>query len=99
MDDAINAAIKRLDFVTKDKEFLRYYHLRQMAMSDQTTMIDTAIEEGLKKGLKKGRAEGRSEGRAESTLEIARKMKAAGRPLSEITEFTGLPLDAIEKMN
>ena len=46
MDNAINAAIKRLDFVTRDKEFLRYYHMRQMAMSDQTTIINTAIEEG-----------------------------------------------------
>jgi len=30
-------------------------------------------------------------GRAEGILEVARKMKNAGRPLSEIEEFTGLP--------
>jgi len=32
------------------------------------------------------------------TLEIARKMKNAGWPFSEIVEFTGLPLEAIEKL-
>jgi predicted transposase/invertase (TIGR01784 family) len=36
-------------------------------------------------------------GRAEKKLEIARKMKNAGRPLSEITEFTGLPAETIEQ--
>jgi len=61
MDNAIDAAIKRLDFVTRDKEFLRYYHMRQMAMSDQTTIINTAIEEGLEKGFKKGLKKGRAE--------------------------------------
>jgi hypothetical protein len=36
------------------------------------------------------------EGHAEKALEIALKMKAAGRPLSEIIEFTGLPAESIE---
>jgi predicted transposase/invertase (TIGR01784 family) len=44
---------------------------------------------------KKGRAEGIQQG----IYEIARKMKNAGRPLNEIEEFTGLPLDTIEKLD
>jgi len=44
-----------------------------------------------REGRAEGRAEGLSKGRAETSLEIARKMKNAGRPLSEIAEFTGLP--------
>jgi len=35
----------------------------------------------------------------ERTLEIARKMKNAGKPISEIEEFTGLSCDAINQMN
>jgi hypothetical protein len=46
MDSAINKAQERLDFVTQDKEFLREYHLREMALSDWTTGIDTATERG-----------------------------------------------------
>ena len=42
--------------------------------------------------------EGRAEGRAEGILEIARKMKNAGRPLREIEEFTGLPTETIETL-
>jgi len=46
----------------------------------------------------KDREDGRNEGLAEGKLEIARKMKNAGRPLSEITEFTGLPTEPIEQL-
>jgi predicted transposase/invertase (TIGR01784 family) len=106
MDRAIKAANKKLDLVTMDEDFHRYYTLRQMALSDYTSGMNYAREEGLKKGLKEGRAkgreegreEGRQEGRAEGILEIARKMKTAGRPLSEIEEFTGLPRETIERI-
>ena len=43
MDSAINKAYERLNFVTQDKEFLRNYHLREMAMMDWNTGINTAI--------------------------------------------------------
>jgi hypothetical protein len=37
-------ANERLNFVTQDKEFLRNYHLREMAMSDWTTGVNTEVE-------------------------------------------------------
>ena len=46
MDSAINKANERLNFVTQDKDFLRNYHLREMAMSDWTTGVNTAFEKG-----------------------------------------------------
>jgi hypothetical protein len=39
--------------------------------------------------------EGKAAGKAETNLEIARKMKAAGKPSGEIVEFTGLPAEVI----
>jgi len=36
--------------------------------------------------------------RDEKALEIARKMKNAGRPLDEIMEFTGLQAESIESI-
>jgi predicted transposase/invertase (TIGR01784 family) len=58
MDSAISKAYERLNFVTQDKEFLRNYHLREMAMSDWTTGVNTAIEKNnieiAKKSLNKG---------------------------------------------
>jgi predicted transposase/invertase (TIGR01784 family) len=44
MDGAIQQAIKKMDFVTSDKDFLHQYTLREMALSDKTTEINTAIE-------------------------------------------------------
>jgi len=44
MDSAISKANERLNFVSQDKEFLREYHIREMAMSDWTTGVNTAIE-------------------------------------------------------
>ena len=61
--------------------------MRRMAMSDQTTIINTAIEEGLEKGLKKGL----KKGRAEKALEIAHKMKEMGFSPEQIQAATGLP--------
>jgi hypothetical protein len=46
----------------------------------------------------RGRAEGEARGEAKEKLEIARKMKKAGRPFCEISEFTGLPPETIEKL-
>jgi predicted transposase/invertase (TIGR01784 family) len=40
----------------------------------------------------------RKNGEAKRTLEIARKMKAHGRPLRDIAEDTGLSLKEIEKL-
>ena len=65
---------------------------------------------GHAKGVAKGHAEGHAEGLAEglqegiakgdmaAKLEIARKMKNAGRPSDEIAAFTGLPLETIEQI-
>jgi len=86
MDSAINAANERINFVSKDKEFLKNYHLREMAMSDWTTGINTAIEKGLQKG------------HAEEKLEIARKMREMGDSIEKIQAITGLPKETIEQM-
>ena len=42
MDSAINKAYERLNFVTQDKEVLREYHMREMALIDWTSGINTA---------------------------------------------------------
>ena len=82
MDVTIQAANERMVYVTEDEEAIRAYEMRQMALSDYNSSINYAREEG----------------HAEKALEIARKMKAAERPLGEIMEFTGLTADSIEQM-
>jgi hypothetical protein len=52
MDAAIQKAQERLAFVAGDKEALREYHLREMALSDWTSGVNHARREGRKEGAK-----------------------------------------------
>jgi hypothetical protein len=53
---------------------------------------------GRAEGMAQGRNEGMAEGRSEKALEIARKMKHAGRPLAEIEALTGLSSETVEQI-
>jgi predicted transposase/invertase (TIGR01784 family) len=44
MDMAIQKAFDKIKYATQDKELLRQYYLHEMALSDRTTEMDTAIE-------------------------------------------------------
>ena len=90
MDSAVSAADKRLNIINKDKEFLRYYRLRQMALSDYTSNMNYARAEGIQEGIQQGIQKG--------TLEIARKMKKMGDSVEKIQTITGLPAVTIEQL-
>ena len=64
--------------------------------------LEYAIDEGLEKGLKKGEAIGLEKGEAigleKKSIEIARRMKARGRPLEEIVEDTGLDSETVKSL-
>ena len=61
MDVAISKANERLEFVTQDRDFLRNYHLREMALLDITSGINTALEKGRVEGHNEGLVKGRDE--------------------------------------
>jgi predicted transposase/invertase (TIGR01784 family) len=82
MDKAIEKAEKRIEHVTKDKEALRAYYMRQMALSDWTSSINHAREEGLQEGIEQGRRE--------EKLAAAHALKAIGMPVGQIVQVTGL---------
>ena len=58
MDAAISKTNERLNFVSQDKDFLREYHLREMAQSDWTTGVNTALEKQAIKIAKNSLHEG-----------------------------------------
>ena len=93
-------AVDTLVNITQDEiEYARMCNLIKSQLDYQSGMVEAKREgraEGMKEGIKEGRAEGLTEGHAEKALEIARKMKNAGRPLSEIMEFTSLSAESIE---
>jgi predicted transposase/invertase (TIGR01784 family) len=87
--------------VTKvSRDYLRFAReMAEIKNSMDRAQAQLIIQEELRKEiLQKCRDEGMEEGRAKSALEIARKMKKAGRPLSEIEGFTGLQAETIEQL-
>jgi predicted transposase/invertase (TIGR01784 family) len=98
MDSAINKANERLNFVTQDKDFLRNYHLREMAMSDWTTGVNTAFEKGEAKGEANGIMKGIIKGEAKKANEVAKNALRKGLPVDVIQEITGLDIDAIRSL-
>jgi predicted transposase/invertase (TIGR01784 family) len=82
MDRAIQKAEERLAFVSSDKEVLRAYQMREMAMSDWTSAINYARREGEQK----------------TAVEIAGNLKNIGVPFEQVAQVTGLSIEEIEKL-
>jgi predicted transposase/invertase (TIGR01784 family) len=87
MDVAIRKAEEKMAYVASDKEALRAYQMRAMALSDMTSGLNHAREEGIQQGIQKGIQE---RGR-----EIASRMKERGVHVDQIVEYTGLSLEEI----
>jgi predicted transposase/invertase (TIGR01784 family) len=83
MDTAIRKAEEKMAYVASDKEALRAYQMRAMALSDLTSGFNHAREEGLREGIQKG------------MREIASRMKERGVPVDQIAEYTGLSFEEI----
>jgi predicted transposase/invertase (TIGR01784 family) len=80
MDAAIRKAAKRLAYVSSDKEVLRAYQMREMALSDWNSGINHA----------------KREGRKEERREIARNLKKINIPFEQIAQATGLSVKEVE---
>jgi predicted transposase/invertase (TIGR01784 family) len=102
MDVSIRKAEEKLALVSSDKEALRAYQMREMALSDWTSGVNFARGEGLQQGrmegLNEGLKKGRMEGRMESQYEIAVNLKAMGTSIDQIARATGLSPDEIAKL-
>ena len=113
-NEGIAAAVHVMNELTETERenIAEYIRLKREldAKEDLLEMKETAREEGLAEGraeglaegrtegLVKGRAEGLAEGRAEAMKETARKLKAMGIPLEQITEVSGLSAETIASL-
>jgi predicted transposase/invertase (TIGR01784 family) len=94
MDRGIQKAEEKMGFVSRDKEALRAYQMRELALSDWNSGLKHAREEGMQEGMVKGR----EEGMVKKALEIARNLKGMGVPGEQIAHTTGLSLEDIEQL-
>jgi predicted transposase/invertase (TIGR01784 family) len=86
----IRKAVDKLYVLSADEEARAQYEWRLKCIRDSNSLIDGAFHAGEEKG--------KAEGKAEKSLEIAHKMKYAGKSFEEIIAFTGLSPQEIEKL-
>ena len=60
--------------------------------------MEAIAQEAREMDHAEGHAEGRTEGEQLKSLEVARKLKARGKPFLEIYEDTGLDMETIESL-
>ena len=85
------------DFVKELDDAVRLVKSNRKAMKEFMTYQMALLEERLQ-GEQRGRAQGIELGRTEGTESVAIKLIRRGRPLQEIHEDTGLPIQRLEQL-
>ena len=91
--------------------FRKMFHISELLNMDEDTRSKVLIKmtterdlrnqmayarkEAIEEGLAEGRAQGRAQGQKEKSIEIARKLLAAGYPEDEVLELTGAKVDEL----
>ena len=69
---------------------------------DNKNVLDYAMKEGMEKGIEigieKGMKRGMEKGEHKKALDVAREMKKDGLPFVQISKFTKLSVEEIEKL-
>lgn len=86
----------KLERMSKAELDAYYHHLDNVVILKDN--IHTARGEGRMEGRMEGIAEGIVEGRNKEKCDIALTMKKSGMPIKDISHFTGLDIDEIEKL-
>jgi len=94
--EKINEIIDREEGIAMATNALCQVSAEYEAYALQTSLMKGELD--WRSSMKDAKCEGLTQGRNEASLDIARKMKNAGRPLSEITEFTGLSMETITQL-
>jgi predicted transposase/invertase (TIGR01784 family) len=95
MDSGIQKAEKKMAYVSSDKEALRVYQMREMALSDWTSGLNHARREGIRKGRREGMEKGIQKGMEKGIQKVAAQMKKRGIAFDQIADVTGLSLEDI----
>ena len=94
----INKAVTQLEeSAFSEAQLLGYDRFWDM-VSTAKMQISSSRREAREKGLAEGRAEGRAEGEKKKAVEVARRMKQNGYPVSEIAECSGLSEEEISRL-
>jgi len=65
---------------------------------DNKNVLDTALQEGFEKAIELGIEKGIEKGEHSKAVYVALEMKKEGFPFVQISKFTGLSIEEIEKL-
>lgn len=85
-DKYIDKAYRRLEEMSADEQKRWEYEMRQKVIRDQRHMLASGRREGEKIGEERGK------------LEMARKMLKDKMSIEKVAEYSGLPLEEIQKL-
>ncbi len=80
--DEIKKAVEELTIMYFDDKEKAYYERQQLLLMDEQSRLESAEKKGMEKGMEK----------------VAKQMKAKGKPINEIIEFTGFTKEQIDKL-
>ena len=86
MDIAIKKANEKMAYLSSDKEALRMYQMRELALSDYVSGMNHARQEGITQGITQGK------------IETAKNALKEGLSLETIFKITGLDESTIEQL-
>jgi predicted transposase/invertase (TIGR01784 family) len=103
MDPTIKKVQEKIAFVSQDRETLRSYQMREMALSDYASGIDHARREakqegiviGEQRGMTIGEQRGMAVGEQKTYLTIVRNAAGKGMTVENISELTGLSVKKV----
>ena len=96
-DGKYMAAVRRVEELSTDPNFIGYYDKEEAIKQDLEDMRLTGFEEGEASGVKKGLKQGLERAKQEK-IEIAKSLMGV-LPIEEIVKHTKLSIEEIEKLN
>ena len=94
----VDRALSHLKYVSADDDVREIYKLRERTIHDQNSAKIVAAEKALVEGIKKGEAIGIEKGAMQKAIETAKKMLLKNVSVEDISEFTGLSVEEIERL-
>ena len=89
-DDTYMAAIRRVEDLSTDPDFIGYYDVEEAHKQD--------LEDSKQTGIRIGKEFGIAEGKNIATIAIVKEMLASGISSEEISMYTKLDISEIEKL-
>ncbi len=80
-----------------EEELRAYDKFWDNVMVEKTLQYDSFLD-GKEKGMKEGLEKGREEGKRQNAMEIAKSLLSIGMPIEQISQVTGLTIDAVQTL-